>query len=352
MSNDPTQDLSDAIKQAAADKTALCIHGGDTKNFYGRPPFGNPLSTQNCAGIVDYEPTELVITARAGTPLMQIETALAEQQQMLAFEPPFFGEMATLGGAIASGLSGPRRPYVGAVRDFVLGVRMINGRGEDLRFGGRVMKNVAGYDVSRLMVGSMGTLGLLLEISLKVLPIPRTEETLVFELDHDEVIAQHRNWARKPSPISATSYHEGRLHVRLSGSEKGVNAARTQLGGEKMENGNIHWKDIREHHHSFFTGQDSLWRISVPPATPKLNLPGSFLWEWGGALRWLITEVSAADVRSAVDQFGGHATLFCGGNRESAFHPLTPPVKRLHVNLKTAFDPAGVLNPGRMYKDI
>ena len=352
MSNNSAQDLIDAVKQAGDSKTALRIHGGNTKDFYGQPPSGEPLSTLDYAGIVDYEPTELVITARGGTSLMQIETVLAEQKQMLAFEPPSFGDRATLGGVIATGLSGPRRPYVGAVRDFTLGVRMINGRGEDLRFGGRVMKNVAGYDVSRLMVGSMGTLGVLLEISIKVLPVPRAEETLVFELGHDEVTTMQGNWARKPSPISATSYNEGLLHIRLSGSEKALNAARVQFGGEKMDNGKTHWKDIKEHRHHFFVESGPLWRISVPPATPKLNFPGSSLLEWGGALRWLITDISAQDVRADVGRLGGHAVLFRGGDRENAFHPLTPEVKRLHVNLKKAFDPMGILNPERMYKDI
>lgn len=352
MPRDSAQDLIDAVKNASDSKTSLCIQGGNTKSFYGRQPEGKPLSTLDHVGIVDYKPTELVLTARGGTRLAEIESALGEQEQMLAFEPPHFGAAATLGGAVACGLSGPRRPYAGAVRDFTLGVRMVSGRGEDLKFGGQVMKNVAGYDVSRLMVGSMGTLGVLLDISLKVLPLPRVEDTLVFKLSPDEAWTLQNDWARKPSPISATSFSEGLLHIRLSGSEQGVRAARAQLGGEKIENGKSHWDDLKEQRHPFFAEQGPLWRISVPPATPVLSIPGSSLTEWGGALRWLITDAAAQDIRATVDRSGGHAALFRGVGRDNAFHPLSKPVFKLHENLKKAFDPAGTLNPGRMYAGV
>lgn len=352
MSNDSAQGLTDAVKHAFDSNTAVCIQGGNTKNFFGRRPDSEPLSTLGHSGIVSYAPTELVLTARSGTRLAEIEAALTEQKQMLAFEPPYFGSSATLGGAVACGLSGPRRPYVGAVRDFTLGVRVVNGRGEDLRFGGQVMKNVAGYDVSRLMVGSMGTLGLLLEISLKVLPIPRVEETRVLELGYEAAFTLQKDWARKPSPISATSYADGLLHIRLSGSEKGVRAAQAQLGGEKIENGRSYWNDIKEHRHKFFTEQGPLWRISVPPAIPMLNISGRCLIEWSGALRWLITDTAAQEIRTAADEQGGHAVLFRGGDRKNAFHPLREPVLNLHKNLKKAFDPKGILNPGRMYAGV
>ena len=350
MASDSAQPLIDAVKRACDTQTAVCVQGGNTKGFYGREPSGEPISTRGYSGIVDYEPTELVITARAGTPLAEIKSALAEQGQMLAFEPPSFGANATLGGAIASGLSGPRRPYVGAVRDFTLGVRMINGRGEDLRFGGKVMKNVAGYDVSRLLVGSMGTLGVLLEVSMKVLPVARVEETLRFELDSARALSEQSEWAKKPSPISATSFNEGLLHVRLSGSEKGIEAAKTYLGGENIDNGTDHWQDVREQRHQFFSQQGPLWRVSVPPATPMLDIPGSLFMEWGGALRWFITDLPAQRVRDEAARLGGHAVLFRGGDRNHAFHPLPTTVRKLHENLKKAFDPMGILNPGRMYE--
>lgn len=352
MSNNAAQQIIDAIKTAGDSGAGLCIQGGNTKSFYGRQPSGGSLSTLDHSGIVDYEPTELVITARSGTPLAEVESVLAEQRQMLAFEPPYFGAGATIGGVVASGLSGPRRPYVGAVRDFTLGVHMVNGRAEELSFGGKVMKNVAGYDLSRLMVGSMGTLGVLLEISLKVLPVPRAEETLVFELAPGEAITHQNKWAGEPLPISATSFNEGLMHVRISGSEKGVKAARHRLGGENIENGGAHWNNLREHLHRFFAEEGPLWRVSVPPATPVPDIEGDLLMEWGGALRWLITHAAARDVRAAAEKFGGHAVLFRGGDREHPFHPLHKPLYKLHANLKKAFDPMGILNPGRMYEGL
>lgn len=352
MSNDSAQDLIGAVKHAFDSNTTLRIEGGNTKSFYGRHSIGEPLSTQAHNGILDYAPSELVLTARSGTLLADIESTLAEQKQMLAFEPPHFGAQATLGGTIACGFSGPRRPYVGAARDFTLGVRMINGRGEDLKFGGQVMKNVAGYDLSRLMVGSMGTLGLLLDISLKVLPVPKMERTLVFEADHAQALDLQNKWSKKALPISATCHAAGLLHVRLSGSEKGVVAAQNHLGGEQIESIDEFWRDLREHRHDFFKQQETLWRISVPPATPTLNISGEFLIEWSGALRWLTSDVSVQNIRATADSAGGHATLFRGGDRESVFHPLHPSVLKLHQNLRNAFDPAGVFNPGRMYEDV
>jgi glycolate oxidase FAD binding subunit len=346
--------LAATIREAASHDRWLCIRGGGTKDFYGREPHGYEVNTGDYRGIVSYEPTELVITARGGTPLSEVEAALHEKGQMLPFEPPHFGSAATLGGCIAAGLSGPRRPYAGAVRDFVLGVRVLDGKGDDLRFGGQVMKNVAGYDVSRLMAGSLGTLGLLLEVSLKVLPRPTVEATLHVKCDGDEAIKLMNDWAGKPLPITATAYHDGDLGVRLSGSRAGVDAAVKKLGGALVDPAQAQrfWNGIKEHTDPFFSAGGPLWRLSVKPTTAPLNLPGAHLIEWGGALRWLRTDADARTIQDAAAHAGGHATLFRGGNRAIVFQPLPPALMKLHRNLKKAFDPAGILNPGRLYSDF
>ncbi len=349
------QRLSEAIRDAAARKRPLRIRGGGTKDFYGGAAQGDELSTLAYRGIVAYEPTELVITARAGTPLAEVEAALREKGQMLAYEPPHFGDSATLGGCIATGLSGPRRPYAGAARDFVLGVRILDGKADDLRFGGQVMKNVAGYDVSRLMTGSLGTLGVLLEVSLKVLPLPAFETTLLLRCGEAEAISLMNEWAGKPLPITATAFHNGELSVRLSGARVAVEAATKKLGGAPVEPARAEsfWTGVREHANPFFAGSGPLWRLSVNSTTPSLDLPGQQLIEWGGALRWLKSAADAKTIRDAAARSGGHATLFRGGDKPGGvFHPLPPALMKLHRNLKQAFDPAGVLNPGRLYPDF
>ncbi len=347
--------LSRLIRDAAAQKRPLCIRGGGTKDFYGGPVHGYKLNTGDYRGIVDYEPTELVITARAGTPLAEIEAALRQKGQMLAFEPPQFGEGSTLGGCVATGLSGPRRPYSGAVRDFVLGVRILDGKGDDLRFGGQVMKNVAGYDVSRLITGSLGTLGVLLEVSLKVLPLPVSETTLRLKCTEAEAIERMNRWAAQPLPITATAYRDGDLGVRLSGARVAVEAAAKKIGGAPVAPAQAEhfWTGIREQTDPSFAGDAPLWRLSVKSTTPPLALPGQQLIEWGGALRWLKSGADAKTVRDAATRAGGHATLFRGGDKTiGVFHPLPPALMKLHRNLKQAFDPAGILNPGRLYADL
>jgi len=344
------QQLSDTIRKAAARKTPLCVRGGGTKDFYGDAARGEGLSAVPYRGVVQYEPTELVITARAGTPLLEIETMLREKGQMLAFEPPHFGAKATLGGCVAAGLSGPRRAYAGAVRDLVLGVRMLNGKGSDLRFGGQVMKNVAGYDISRLMAGSLGTLGVILEVSLKVLPLPAAELTLRREHTQAEAIALLNEWAGKPLPLSASCHADNLLYVRLSGAQAAVRAARGKLGGEEMADGTEFWQRVREQQHGFFESSQPLWRLSVKSTTPPLNLPGRQLIEWGGALRWLKSGADPKTVREAAEFGSGHATLFRGGDKSpGVFHPLPPALRKIQSRLKQTFDPAGILNPGRLY---
>ncbi len=352
---DALTSLAEAIRTADADGRPLRIRGGGTKDFYGQSLAGEILDTRGYAGIVAYDPTELVVTVRGGTSLADLEAALREKGQMLAFEPPHFGAGATVGGAVAAGLSGPRRAAAGAVRDFVLGVRLLDGRGQDLTFGGQVMKNVAGYDVSRLMAGALGTLGVILEVSLKVLPVPVAEATLKFEMPEDKALEAVNRWAGRPLPISATAYMEGDLGVRLSGAAAAVRAALEKLGGTAVEPERAarYWNGIREHSDPFFAGDEPLWRLSVPSATPPLGLEGRTLIEWGGALRWLKSNADARRVREAAGRASGHATLFRGGDKSvGAFHLLAPAVATIHRRLKAEFDPRGVLNRGRMYPDF
>jgi glycolate oxidase FAD binding subunit len=345
-----TEFFQERIREAAASRTPLRLRGGGSKDFYGNAPHGEILDTRGYAGIVSYDPTELVVTARCGTSLLDIEKILQEKNQFLPFEPPHFGPGATLGGCIAAGLSGPRRATAGAARDFVLGTKLIDGRGRVLQFGGAVMKNVAGYDVSRLLAGSLGTLGLIAEASLKVLPRPPSERTRRVEAGESEALTMMNRWAGQPLPISASAWHDGQLFVRLSGAEPAVHAAAHRVGGESGEPD--FWNELREQTHPFFAGSEPLWRVSLP-STARLDLAGRTLIEWGGALRWLKSDASAAAVREAAARAGGHATLFRAADKSpGAFTPLDAVTARLHKALKAAFDPAAILNPGRLYADF
>ncbi|WP_416186551.1 glycolate oxidase subunit GlcE [Herbaspirillum sp. RTI4] len=333
----------------------LRLRGGGTKDWYGQTVQGELLDTRIHSGIVEYDPTELVITARCGTPLSEIDAALAANRQMLAFEPPRFGGHATVGGMVATGLSGPGRAAYGAVRDFVLGAVLMDGQGEVLHFGGQVMKNVAGYDVSRLLTGSMGTLGLLLDLSLKVLPLPVASSTRAFEVDQTQALHWLNEWAGQPLPITASAWINGVLSIRLEGARAAVDAAQIKLGGAEVGNADVFWRDLREQTHAFFAADDNapLWRLSVPSVSPMLALPGTTLIEWGGALRWLqgATDADAGAIRAAATAAGGHATLYRGGDKNAGvFQPLEPAVDRIHRKLKASFDPAGIFNPGRMYR--
>ena len=346
------------IRDAQAAKRPLRLRGGGTKDFYGQALDGEVLDTRGYAGIVAYEPSELVVTARCGTPLAELEGALAERGQMLAFEPPRYSPGGTLGGMLASGLSGPRRQQCGAVRDFVLGVRMLDGRGADLRFGGQVMKNVAGYDVSRAMAGALGTLGVVLEASIKTLPLPVTEATLRLEMPEANAIETMNRWAGRPLPVSATAFAGGQLAVRISGAEAAVKSACEKIGGERLPDADAAalWTAVRDHAAPFFEarpGATPLWRIAVPSATPPLGVPGETMIEWGGALRWLVTRADARTLREAARAAGGHATLFRYGDKSvGVFQPLEPALAAIHRRLKAEFDPAGIFNPGRMYPDL
>ena len=351
--------LCETVRAASEAREPLLIRAGGTKDFYGNGSRGTVLDPRSVAGIVDYEPTELVITARAGTSLSELERLVAENGQMLAFEPPHFGADATIGGCIAAGLAGPRRvsfgPTHGGVRDFVLGAKLIDGRGELLSFGGTVMKNVAGYDVSRLLVGSMGILGVIAEVSIKVLPRPMSHHTLCFEMTETAAVYKLNEWAGRPLPLSASVWHDGALYLRLAGAPAAVSAARHQLGGEQIDNprADAFWTSIREHLHPFFEGDAPLWRVSVPSTAPALSINEPQLLEWNGALRWMRTNRSAEQVRECAKQAGGHATLFRGGDRSAgAFTPLTAPLAAIHRRLKHQFDPVNIFNRGRLYSDL
>lgn len=350
IANDASALLLDQVNQALAAKTPLRIQGSGSKAFLGRAVEGQLLDVREHRGIVSYDPTELVVTARAGTPLAELEATLDEAGQMLPCEPPHFGEGATVGGMIAAGLSGPRRPWSGSVRDFVLGSRVITGQGKYLRFGGEVMKNVAGYDLSRLMAGSFGCLGVLTEVSLKVLPKPRLCTSLRLEIDLERALLKLAEWGQQPVPISAASHDGKALYLRLEGGEGSVNAARERIGGEDLAPG--YWNELREQRLAFFADPRPLWRLSLPNNTPAVALPGDQLVDWAGAQRWLKSDADAVTIRGIAIEVGGHATCFTAGATSNPFQPLSAPLLRYHRQLKAALDPQGIFNPGRMYSEV
>jgi glycolate oxidase FAD binding subunit len=340
--------LAGAVERAAEARTPLRIVGGDTKRWYGRQVGGEALSVAGHRGIVAYDPSELVVVARAGTPLAEIEAALAVNGQRLAFEPPRFGAASTIGGVVAAGLAGPRRPFGGAVRDCVLGVTVLDGRGQTLRFGGQVFKNVAGFDAFRLMAGALGSLGVVLEVSLRLTPAPRREAAIVLEKASTEARAWLTEVLRRPSPVSGAFHDGARLHLRLSGGEAGVEAAVRELGGEAEDLG--FWDEVRDFRHPTLNGETSLWRLALPQTAAIPDVGEVVAWDWAGAQVWLRTVASREAVWQAAARAGGHATRFRGaGAGEEVFQPLAPAVLAMHQRLKAALDPAGVLNPGRMY---
>ncbi|WP_434695251.1 glycolate oxidase subunit GlcE [Pseudomonas sp. Z1-14] len=347
VDRDASELLLEQVNRARASDTPLRIQGSNSKAFLGRQVAGEVLDTRAHRGIVQYDPTELVITARAGTPLRELLATLDAAGQRLPCEPPAFGADATVGGMIAAGLSGPRRPWAGSVRDYVLGTRMISGHGHLLRFGGEVMKNVAGYDLSRLLAGSFGCLGVITEVSLKVLPKPRHGLSIRLEMDSREALEKLAEWGRQPLPISAASHDGDCLRLRLEGGEGSVSAAHQRLGGEAIDD--QYWTELNEHRLPFFAEDLPLWRLSLPNATGPLDLPGAQLIDWAGAQRWLKTD--ADTVQALAREWGGHAVCYRPGATATPFQPLAPALLRYHRQLKAKLDPQGLFNPGRMYAE-
>ncbi|MDC8784914.1 glycolate oxidase subunit GlcE [Paucibacter sp. hw1] len=360
------EEIQAQVHAASASATPLQLRGHGSKAFYGEAPRGVVLDLSEFSGISSYEPSELVVTVKAGTPITELEQMLAERQQHLAFEPPRFkgpGGQGTVGGMVATGLSGPARASMGALREHVLGVTLLNGRAEVLSFGGTVMKNVAGYDISRLIAGSMGILGVILEVSLKVLPRPVAQATLRFELGQEQALQQLNRWGGQALPLNASAWWDGALLLRLAGAQAAVDAATRTLGGEPIDTALAEpfWQGLRDHHDEFFQGAEralehgaKLWRLSLPQTAPALtHLHGEQLIEWGGAQRWVTTALPGRQIREAAAQVGGHATLFRAADKSAgAFAPLSAPIKQLHQRLKKSFDPQGIFNPGRLYGDL
>ncbi len=366
------QDIIERIRAAAQDGTPLRIRGGGSKDFYGGALTGELLDISGYAGISSYEPSELVVTVRAGTPLAELEALLALQGQCLPFEPPHFlsNGQATVGGMVAAGLAGPARASVGSVRDYVLGARMINGRGELLTFGGQVMKNVAGYDVSRVLAGSLGVLGVIAELSLKVLPVAPAEATLAFQCEQADALRLLNQWGGQPLPLNASCWArqdgQGWLYVRLRGAAAAVEAACGHLGGERGDPAQAaaSWVSLREQQLPFFLEREAdqaLWRLSLPQTAPALALDGAPppLIEWHGGQRWyLLPFGQSVQVRAAARAAGGHATLFARAEaddaqpRANAFEALSPALQKIHAALKREFDPQGIFNRGRLYADL
>ena len=342
-------EIQERVLEANRLGTPLRLRGSGSKDFYGERLEGELLELRAYRGIVDYEPSELVITARCGTPLSEIESLLASRSQFLAFEPPAFGSDPTIGGVIAAGLSGPRRMQVGAARDFVLGAKLLDAGGEELRFGGRVMKNVAGFDVSRLLCGSLGFLGIITEVSLKVLPRPRCERTYALRQSAQDAIALFNRWGSLPLPISAAAWVDGTAWIRLSGAEPAVRAATRRVGGAAVDapSASRLWDSLRHCTHSFFA-RSPIWRVSVPSATALLDAGSPLLIDWGGAIRWYAGEHPGSSARALASAAGGTAMCWSGRSVGPRFHPLSSAAAALHQRLKQHFDPRAIFNRGRL----
>ncbi len=348
---DIEDDLRAQVRAVAASGGEIEIIGGGSKRFYGESIEALPIDVSAHSGIIDYDPAELVITLRAGCKLAEVEALLAQNRQMFGFEPPAFGVDATIGGMVATGLAGPRRAFAGGIRDFVLGVKLLDGRGQVLQFGGRVIKNVAGFDVSRSMVGALGTLGILLEVSLRVVPVYETEASLAFEHPNPDVHIQWINGlGAEPYPVSASLWRDGISLLRLSGSAQGVDNASQRLGGETRD---FDWSAAKEQTLDFFDDALPLWRLSLPPTSPDQLEDTAQLIEWGGAQRWFCDEVDVNELRQRLATDGASLCAFRRhADAVAKFQPLPAAMLKLQRSIKSSFDPAGIFNPGRLYPEL
>lgn len=356
---DISEKLQKQIIDAVHDNQALQIIGNNTKAFYGRKHIDQsetrtlPLHVAEHSGILDYQPTELTVTARAGTPLSEIIGTLAEHQQMLPFEPPVFDGRATLGGCVASAMAGPRRPWTGAVRDYLIGTRILTGEGKEIRLGGKVMKNVAGYDLFRPMAGALGTLGLMLDITVKLLPLPEQEVSYCMDTDTDSMQQILRDLRHRSMPVSGASYHNEQFLLRLSGSISSIDDATNYLPAEMKQTGMGYWQELNEHRLSFFDDNHPLYRLVVPAVSPFETISGECIADWGGALRWIKTSLQFDEVQQQTGELGGTASIYRNATvGEEVFSPLPAQLLDLHKRIKKVMDPAGILNPGRLYRDL
>lgn len=351
---DKTDQLVDQVKQAISRSEPINIVGGNSKVFLGRAKELPSLHTSEHSGIVNYEPTELVVTVRTGTPMAELNSLLKKNGQMLPFEPPVLNS-GTIGGVVACGLSGPARPFAGSARDYVLGMRVINGQGKALRFGGEVMKNVAGYDAARLHVGAFGTLGVLLETSMKVLPLPESELTLQSEIDQANNTAGLVELMRQPLPMSAAAIIGNTQYIRFSGSAAAVKAAAKMCGGEALENADAFWQSLREYDHAFFQDDRPIWRISVPEFSAPMDLDGEWLLDWAGAQRFLKTDLDAAQIYKAAAAAKGHASCYSSAKMPDAvplFQPLAGAMLTLQKRVRDSFDANRIFNVGRFHPEL
>ena len=370
--NDITTELQEQVKHAIRNKTPLCIQAGNSKQFYGHAvdesTDAKRLDLSSHTGIINYDPSELCVTVQAGTKLSDLEALLAENKQMLAFEPPHYPsgknnqDTATIGGAIATGIAGPRRAYTGSVRDAILGVKIINGEGEIANFGGEVMKNVAGYDLSRMMVRSQGTLGVILSVSVRVIPKPEHNITLRFNASQNETLSYFQALRKTNLPITATAWLNEQGSIRISASEAVLKSCKNKIKGDEVTDDENFWLGLRDHTHAFFNDDRPLWRFSLPPALSNvISLDDAQLIEWDGAQRWIHSNTPANIIRDIAKSHNGYATLFNSNlkiknhtnlTKIDAFPALEPALFTLHQNLKKQMDPQGIFNPNRIYRGL
>jgi glycolate oxidase FAD binding subunit len=350
---DLTAEIADRIRAAAADGGSILLRGGGTKlRRFGRHCDATPLDLAEHRGIIDYRPAEMVMTARAGTPIDTLRAAASAARQMLPFDAPSFGGRATLGGTLACNAAGSDRPWRGSVRDAVLGIRLVNGRGEVLRFGGDVIKNVAGYDVSRLQAGALGTLGCITEVSLRLLPLPDAVLALRRSCPREEAIDALRGVAIRPLPLTGAAWYADTLHLRLAGSESALAGLAENLSAYQEDDTGF-WDALREWRLPELADETPLWILDVAPATALGPGSAEFLIDWGGARRFTRGADSARAAQALAARGGGHAQGLWGGDRDAAAVASPPPaLLDLIRRTKAALDPQRIFNPGRLYPEF